>query len=195
MDKKGNGDMSQLIQQTMTIKELATAAGCDHKTVRKVIAEAFPNLTKNGKVTRLTKDQALDIMLKLPKRNDIVLNDSEKNSTVNMRLDRLESKFNQLIDLLITTQIAKKEEPKQITAKLEPKDEIRKIINSYTHHTGTQYRDNWNLLYQECYYRLGKNFRLLAQNRGVKPIDIIIEEGFDMDVLLVSRDLFQLGRA
>jgi len=186
----------------MTIKELADVAGCSIKTVRRTIKDLFPGITKTGKVAKLTKDQCFDIMAKLPKRNDLGQNlgqMSTADSLVKAEISELKQSVNGLINVMsrfIESQMnGKKDEPKQIAAKLEPKDEIRKIINSYTHHTGTQYRDNWNLLYQECYYRLGKNFRVLAQNRNVKPMEIILEEGFVHDVLLVARDLFQLGRA
>ena len=189
-------------QQTMTIKELAEVAGCDHKTVRKVINEAFPNLTKNGKVTRLTKEQCFDIMSKLPKRNNLGQNIgqmSEVDQGLKGEVAELKQSVNGLISVMsrfIESQIPQpKQEPLQIAPKLEPKDEIRKIINSYTAFTGSQYRDNWNLLYTECYYRLGKNFRVLAQNRQMKPMDIIVSEGFAPDVLLIARDLFQLGRS
>lgn len=184
----------------MTIKQIAEVAGCSLKTVRRTIKDNFPDLTKNGKMTKLTKEQAFDIMAKLPKRNLVSGNLGQMSEVtrtnvqgLESRIDRLEAKFDKLLDLMIAKELANKPEPKLIAPKLEPKDEIRKIINSYTNHIGNQYRDNWNLLYQECYYRLGKNFRTLAQNRSVKPMDVIVEEGFAPDVLLVARDLFQLG--
>lgn len=192
--------MNQLTQQTMTIKELAEVAGCSVKTIRRIVKQQFPNMIVNGRETRFTKEEAFDVMALLPKQNDL---GQPRTKAVKVgqgsdsRLDRIEQSLNGLIGIMgefIKSQTPK-EEPKQIAPKLEPKDEIRRIINSYTGHTGSQYRDNWNLLYQECYYRLGKNFRVLAQNRQVKPMDIIVSEGFAPDVLLIARDLFQLGRS
>jgi len=191
-------------QQTMTIKELAEVAGCDHKTVRKVINEAFPNLTKNGKVTRLTKEQCFDIMSKLPKRNNLGQNIGQMSKVdqgLKGEVAELKQSVNGLISVVsrfIESQIVQpKEEPKQLPPKLEPRDEIRKIINSYCHHTGTTQNVCWNLLYQECYYTLHRNFRLVGQNRTpkVSGLDIAEEEGFIFDILLVARNIFQLGRS
>jgi len=196
--------MNQLTQQTMTIKELAEVAGCSTKTVRRTIADKYPNLTKNGKVSKLTKEQCFDIIKLLPKRNIIEkdLGQMSKVKETNVqgvesRVDRLESKFDKLIDLMIAKELGKKEEPKQLPPKLEPRDEIRKIINSYCHYTGTTQNVCWNLLYQECYYTLHRNFRLVGQNRTpkVSGLDIAEEEGFIFDILLVARNIFQLGRS
>jgi len=194
--------LNQLTQQTMTIKELAEVAGCSTKTVRRTIADKYPGLTKNGKVAKLTKEQCFDIMSKLPKKNDLGQNlgqMSKVDQGLKKEVSELKQSVNGLISVMsrfIESQIPQpKQEQLQIAPKLEPKDEIRKIINSYTAFTASQYRDNWNLLYTECYYRLGKNFRVLAQNRQMKPMDIIVSEGFAPDVLLVARDIFQLGRS
>jgi len=124
-----------------------------------------------------------------------------KGGNLEGRVERLEANINKLIEVMgrfIESQANQK--PKLIEespAKLTPRDEIRKIINSYTHHTQTEFRANWNLLYQECYYRLHKNFRQIAQNKGanISGIDVAEEEGFIYDMLLVARDIFQLGRS
>lgn len=198
--------MNQLTQQTMTIKQLAEVAGCSVITVRRTIKESFPRLTKKGKVTRICKEDAFDIMAKLPKRNNLDHNFDQKSKVAQADIDRiksdisqLETNFNEFLRVFRTyvesqTKLEPKPEPKFLAPKLEPKDEIRRIINSYTAHVKNEYRDNWNLLYQECYYRLGKNFRTLAHNRQMKPLELIVEEGFAPDVLLIARDLFQLGR-
>lgn len=185
----------------MNIKQLSEVTGCSRQTVNRVAKELYPARFTNGKKTDFKEVESIEIVRLLRKQGFMAPSQNEKlpsqiEKPVETRMDALESKFEKLMEFLIAREMnGKKDEPKQIAAKLEPKDEIRKIINSYTHHTGTQYRDNWNLLYQECYYRLGKNFRVLAQNRNVKPMEIILEEGFVHDVLLVARDLFQLGRA
>jgi hypothetical protein len=54
--------MTNLTQQTMTIKELAEVAGCDHKTVRRTIEELYPGLMKNGIKTELNYNQSELVM-------------------------------------------------------------------------------------------------------------------------------------
>ena len=47
----------------------------------------------------------------------------------------------------------------------------------------------FGLLYQECFYRLHRNFKLSAQNRNPKVtgMDIAFEEGFIYDMLAIAR--------
>lgn len=189
----------------MTIKELAEVAGCSVITVRRTIKGYFPQLTKKGKVTKIGKEDAFDIMAILPKRNNLDHNFNQKSNVVqgidkSIFAEIITETVKQLtpvIKEIVNSELAgvqPKPEPKLLAPKLEPKDEIRRIINNYTAHVKNEYRDNWNLLYQECYYRLGKNFRTLAHNRQMKPLELIVEEGFAPDVLLIAREIFQLGR-
>ena len=87
----------------------------------------------------------------------------------------------------------KSEPQKLIAAKLEPRDEIRRIINQYTARAKTSYRQNWNLLYQESYYRLGVNFKIRGQNKNKSHLTIAEEMGFIFDLLAITREIFQLG--
>lgn len=195
--------MNQLTQQTMTIKELAEVAGCSTKTINRILKVNFPEMLKKGRTTRFTKAECFDIMAFLPKQNDLGQPRTSEGKVVqgsDARLDQMQQSINSLIGIMgefIKSQTAKKEEPKQLPPKLEPRDEIRKIINSYCHHTGTTQNVCWNLLYQECYYTLHRNFRLVGQNRTpkVSGVDIAEEEGFIFDMLLVARNIFQLGRS
>lgn len=53
----------------MTVKEMATIAGCNRDTVIDTIKKEFPYKVKNGQTTRLNLDEANRIMTLLPKRN------------------------------------------------------------------------------------------------------------------------------
>lgn len=80
----------------MTVRELAETAGCSQKTVRSITKELFPNLIKNGKATIFNKEQAFDIMLKLPKKNLIQMSKQPLITGKGDKLDRLESMVEQL---------------------------------------------------------------------------------------------------
>lgn len=53
----------------MTIRQIASAAGCDHDTVRIIAKRIYPDIVQNGKRTEFTEAEAFAIMAELPKRN------------------------------------------------------------------------------------------------------------------------------
>jgi len=52
----------------MTVRQIASTAGCNHKTVRKTVEELFPGRAQNGIRLEFTRQEAIKIMEKLPKR-------------------------------------------------------------------------------------------------------------------------------
>ena len=53
----------------MTIRQIAEAAGCNHKTVREVAARIYPEMAHNGVRLEFCASEAYAIMVELPKRN------------------------------------------------------------------------------------------------------------------------------
>jgi hypothetical protein len=172
------------MSETMTIKELSQAAGCSVNTVRKVIKDSFPDLTKNGKVTNLSKEQAFDVMTKLPKRNYV---DLTKSSKVDRELiaSIVAETIKQLIPYL---QLPANQEPPRIQiAEINPRDEVRRLVNLHQEKTQIAHGMIWNKLYDEAYYRLHKNFKTLAANRDIGTLDMIEQDGYMPQFLEMAR--------
>lgn len=74
---------------------------------------------------------------------------------------------------------------------LNPRDEVRMIVNGMAEFRGG-HREAWRALYGEVYYRLHRNVRECAKNRGMDTLDYIEEEGLLPEVLAIARDM---GRA
>lgn len=61
----------------MTIRQIAEAAGCNHKTVREVAARLYPDKSRNGVRLEFDAHESFAIMAELPKRN-LILTPSRK---------------------------------------------------------------------------------------------------------------------
>jgi hypothetical protein len=55
----------------MTVRQIASAAGCNHKTVRTVVDRLFPGRARKGVRLEFTESEAFSIVAKLPKRSFI----------------------------------------------------------------------------------------------------------------------------
>jgi len=89
--------------KTMTIKELANVAGCNQKTVRVLAKKLFPELLKKGIQTQFTNDQAIGLMIKLPKKNFVQKSQQPITKVQGNKIDRLENMVEKLC--LAVTQI------------------------------------------------------------------------------------------
>ena len=49
---------------------------------------------------------------------------------------------------------------------------------------------NWHELYEQFYYRKGRNIRLCAKNRGMDTIDYAEDEGLLGELLALAYQLF-----
>lgn len=187
------------MNETMTIQELAEVAGCSEKTVRKVLKQSFPNLTKNGKVTKLSKEQAFDLIAKLPKRN--LVGDLGKSSKVprnNVQGDQVKTITQTVIETLVEMGIITKPTlPKSnlvALPTLDTRSEINKIIRRYSEATKTPAQILWNQLYTDALYRMHRNYKLLAENRGISAIQACAEDGRLDELLAIANNLFDPNR-
>lgn len=115
-----------------------------------------------------------------------------ENLEVNSRLDRLESLAEKLllaVGNLITAKMEITQPPIQIEApKLETRDELRRIVVKAGKASG-DYAGAWNLLYQEIYYRMHRNVKECAKNRGMDTLDYIESEGLLPEAVAIAREI------
>jgi len=75
---------------------------------------------------------------------------------------------------------------------LATRDELRRLVNQGAEVAGG-FREAWGQLYGEVYYRLHRNVKECAKNRGMDTLDYIEEEGLLPEVVAIARVIF--GRA
>ena len=74
-------------------------------------------------------------------------------------------------------------------APLTPRDELRRVMVAAGAASG-DYAGAWGQLYQEIYYRLHRNVKECAKNRGVSALDYIEDEGMLPAVVAIAREVF-----
>jgi hypothetical protein len=186
----------------MTTKEIAEACGVDERTVRRWIRGAgikMPSLLDKLSDAEKTKmaaeydlDETLAAIEKGMGKNAATLfreNAKNKAAPAEDRIARLES----LVERLIIALIPAATSGKQLAIPAVPlatRDELRRIINSGAASAGG-YREAWAALYQEIYYRLHRNVRECAKNRGMDTLDYIEEEGILPEAVAIAREIFR----
>jgi hypothetical protein len=164
----------------MTLKDIAEAAGCSDKTVRRWISENMPGKVEHGKVTRFTFSEASKVMEALPKRN-MVSNSGQMSTLPEDRLVRLEVLVEKLIGVvvaLIPNQASSASPPRSLAApQIKPRDNVNKIVREFAHKQGIEHSVAFGDLYREFGYRTNTDPRRSAKNRGMAIIDYIETEG------------------
>lgn len=169
------------MNQTMTIKELAEVAGCSVKTVNRLVKEFYPSLIKNGRTTRFTKEEAFDIIAKLPKKNDL----GQPRTKV--------GKVGQGVDAKFISQIVA-ETIKQLIPYLQPtkafggqftelppvnlRSELNAIVKSYAVRNDILFPFAWEYFFQRAKVRLRVDITTCAKNRGIDRLDYAEENGY-----------------
>jgi len=185
----------------MTIRELAEAAGCNEKTVRRITTEIFPNKIVNGKVTRFTWSEAHTVMDKLPKKN-IVQNVGQMSEVAltNVRGNKNDhidafAKIAEAMSAIATVVKSIGDRVNVIEQKIEDrqsllpapgidtKNHITKITREYAVRKNIKFPDAYGKLYREFGYRTHTNPCMAAKNRGMTIIEYIESEG-QLEILL-----------
>jgi len=190
----------------MTISELSRVAGCNYDTAKRKATEMFGKIG-SGRQRILTKGQAIELMSSIKKTNFVNIDDTIKDKSplqkgqksllendilsnvleltkslaemtrqMSIRMDNIENK--------IST------EPKQIEAPMKTtRQHLRQLVNDYADKANIEYREAWNELYTEAYYRMGINIKGRARNAGVKPIDFAENALMLEDLKLIIIDM------
>lgn len=174
--------------ETMTIKELAEVAGCSIITVRRTIKGSFPDLTKKGKVTKLNKEQAFDIMAKLPKRNSLDHGLDQK-STVGISREDIAFIVAETVKALmpfISTEKKSLPELPPINYRLE----LSAIIRAHASKKDMLPGLVWTSFYQRVLYRLRINITTQAKNSGMEVLDWAEENGYIEQLYQLAKEEF-----
>lgn len=177
----------------MTTKEIAEAAGVSAETVRAKGKELFPDRLVNGRRTEFNQKEAISIMAELRKKGFVQPTENMGGPTENRELVTRGDLA--AFGVAIVSEMMKqfmpmlKANPPQIEApQIASRDELRRIVNKIGKASG-DYSGAWNLLYQEAYYRLHRNVKECAKNRGMDTLDYIEGEGILPDVIAIARDI------
>lgn len=185
----------------MTIKEIATTAGCNEKTVKRIVAEKFPGKMQHGKVTRFTWEEAHALMAILPKRNmvsdlgqmssvptaNVLSSEVAAGSSLTSRdLDMISAIVSRTVAMTIQqldvrlSKIETRVEERQAllpAPKIKPRDHISKLVREYAERNHVEFRTVWSDLYREFGYRTNTNPKKCAESRGMSIIDYLDAEG------------------
>jgi len=185
----------------MTTKEIAEAVGRAEKTVRtwaaKAAAKSAEAAAKSAEATPShpadwTLEEACDIIeIGLGKNAASLFRENARKSapSTDDRIARLEG----LVEKLVLALIPAASTGKQLALPAVPlatRDELRRIVNKAGQASG-DFRGAWQTLYQEIYYRLHRNVRECAKNRGIDTMDYLEEEGLLPDAVAIAREIFK----
>jgi hypothetical protein len=138
------------------------------------------------------------------KKSNLVGNNNPEES----RIDRLEKLVENLIGITAKLlqdktveymkQDTKQPEIKSLpsTIKIQPRNTLRQLLTSFAVKTGKEFPETYNGFYNDIYFHLGKNVKLLANRNGIKTIDMIDrieidEPGFWNQVIELAKTLYQ----
>jgi hypothetical protein len=192
----------------MTTKDIAEAVGKAEKTVRTWAAKAAAKSAEAGaKLAEAQKSGGRPADWTLEETCDIIETGMGKNAANLYRMSAGQVMPRNVADrvtcleTLIAAQIGMVDKliglvsskvlsvPAQIEAPpLATRDELRRIVNRMGKASG-DYSGAWNLLYQEVYYRMHRNVKECAKNRGMDTLDYIEGEDLLAEVVAIAREL------
>lgn len=190
-----------LEKTNMTTKEIAEAVGKAEKTVRtwafKAAAKSAEAAAKSAEATPThpadwsIEEACAIIEIGLGKNAASLFRENARRSAPSPedRISRLEG----LVERLILALIPAASTGKQLAipaAPLATRDELRSIVAKAGQASG-DFRGAWGTLYQEMYYRLHRNVRECAKNRGMDTLDYVEEEGLLPDAVAIAREVFK----
>jgi len=185
----------------MTTKEIAEAVGKEERTIRRWvarIADKMPVVKDKMSASSPMKPADYDleetcaiIEIGLGKNAASLFRENSRRSAPSSedRISRLEG----LVERLVLVLIPAASTGKQLAipaAPLATRDELRRIVAKAGQASG-DFRGAWGTLYQEIYYRLHRNVRECAKNRGMDTLDYVEEEGLLPDAVAIAREVFR----
>ena len=193
----------------MTTKEIAEAVGKEERTIRRWISK-LPGLTDKMSVSSpmnpadfLLEETCAIIETGMGKNAADLFRMSARKPTENKELvtrgdlaafgAAIVSEMMKQFLPLLQNPIQKMERPVQIqieAPKLETRDELRRLVAKAGRASG-DYPGTWSLLYQEIYYRIHRNVRECAKNRGIDTLDYIESEGLLPEAIAIAREVFR----
>lgn len=188
----------------MTIRQIAEVAGVSVDTVNRKVKEMYPERVRRGKATTLIQKEAIIVMSDLRKKNFVEPTQNAEVATQNAEVVTksdlatfgtaiVSEVIKQLMPMILASSgnssILAIESKQKQTPKLEPRDELRMIVNKAAKESG-DFSGTWKTLYTEIYYRLHINATERAKNAKTSAIDILDSENLLEDAILIAKDIF-----
>jgi DNA-binding transcriptional MerR regulator len=202
----------------MTIKEIAEMTNVSAETVRRWVHNLPQNVEgikerlslakKSGKtsvdfslpeVIEIVRAGGNETLAKMLMDNAAMKQlDEKKSSTLSgnhfdilrSMIDTLEAQEKRLSAVESEISSIKKQSPKALTAPQKTdRATLNQIVRLYADaQCSGDFRQAWAWLYQECLYRLSRNFPLCAKHEGISTLDYIDREGYMSHVLSIARE-------
>lgn len=198
----------------MTIKELADFTGKDERTIRRWIQKASDRMSSLTEKTREAHRTKCPMSLTVDEVEAILNAGSLSKDAVSILMDNARNKRNNqvaevdyetigkmigmavsaalkpIVDQLDGIQNNKTVKSLPAPPEISLRDRLRKSINEYSVNTfDGDRKEAWNSLYQEIYYRMHRNIRLSANNRGISKIDYLEKEGLLLNSIAIVEEL------
>jgi hypothetical protein len=199
MRARKEGSMSE----RMTVRQIASVAGCNHDTVRLAAKRLFPDLVQNGRRTDFTKAQSFQILEALPQRHvsepignpiaPIAPKDFDLSAIIR---ETVAACMREMVPAVVAAVKAsltpQSSAPLALPAplELEPRDALRKIVGDYAANHDRDFRGAWSNLYREFELRAHRNIRQCAKNRGMDTLDYCEGENILGELLALAYCLY-----
>ena len=205
--------------ETMTVKQIAAAAGCAENTVYRYVEKNFTERVKGSRI-RFDKVQSLQLISDLPKQNlisevpqmvkdvstigetSLLIEFMEKSQARQeafmlkmfemMQSNHAPAVTHETKQSLIYTRPIQKQLPLPQVPEATTRNQISQIVRGYVHSQkmAVTYSDAWKRLFREFRNRHGIDLIVRAKNRGCKSLDYAETEGMIMQVLALANVLF-----
>ena len=187
----------------MTITQIAETAGCSRDTVKRLVKIMFPNLKSKGKgiALDLNEDKCLQLMDKLPKKNyvDLPSANTPSNIVQNTHVDY--EAIGKMIAVAVSAAIAplikQIQAPKNQPLQIEhvPEKSTRAIFRQHIYELVKLSNSDWSTIYNAVYSEMGYVYNVKikarANNRGIKPIDVLEQDGLMGKAIAITRQMIE----
>lgn len=184
----------------MTVSMMADIAGVSPDTIRRKVGELFPGKMEARKRTSFTQEEATKVLAEVRKANFVspeLPQDASALPQIAAVVKSLIPAMAEAFRLALGGQPPAPPSPPAIEAPaLTPRHELRRLIGRGSRlfsEAVEPYRAAWNELYTQAYYRMGRNIKYCAENRGKDPLDYAEDEGLLPELVAIAREIF--GRA
>jgi hypothetical protein len=123
---------------------------------------------------------------------DLFRMSAKETASSDSRLDRLEAMVGRLVEA-VAAMLPRVSTPAALSLPapaLAPRDELRQIIGRAARESG-DYQGTWGEFYEAIYYRMHRNVRECAKNRGTDALNYLEGEGLIPEAIALARDLFE----
>lgn len=178
----------------MTIKELAEVGGVSQETIRRTGKRLFPKRFINGVKTELTEKESLEIMSNVKTKNNI----APQNVPQNVQVDYTE--IGKMIAMAVTSamtpilqELRQPQQNQPLQIEHVPEKTSRAIFKQHVDRLVKISKSDWSAVYTAVYaemgYVYGVKVKARANNRNVRPIDVLESDGLMGKAIAITRQM------